>query len=1464
MRSVLSLWACVLSVVSDPLGTFLSLLWRGCVVLDSVGLSRLLRRPRSRWRLPGAYPSRWMLLSFVMLHPTFVSSFHPEPPLTPASPLSLFIPALIALNQGSRPPPWPDPDSLQWGGEWDPQDLATDLAPAFLHRVGFQDEFFDSVASDLKTYSAVVDMRLAPSSRVASSIDSCSTVSFDPTPLSTNATPRHSFWRFVAPLGCSSECSCHSGTPKDIIFDSGASASFTNDLTDFEGPLTPIDARVSGYTEATAATGKGMVVWRMHDTSGKLQFLRTEAIYVPKGRRRLFSPHAHFQQHRGRGKFQLTATTVFYQDPDGWEAEFPLSRLENLPVADVYSPTTSSSGTSPTDHKHSSPDDSANVLGSDLSNLSDSQQELLLWHCRLGHMGFQWLQSLMRPRPPTLPSPCIQPRVPGAATCKAPLCTACLQAKMRRRSTGARATRDTNTHPIRANDLHPGDVVSMDSYESSVRGRLVDTRGREPWHQRLCGGTIFVDHASGFVTAIHQPTLSASDTLLAKRRFEQSARSCGVTVKGYHSDNGVFDAQDFQDELRVLEQTHTKSGVGAHHQNGVAERSIQTVMNSARAMMLHAALHWPKGMDTNLWPLAVDYAVHLWNHTPRRESGVSPMELFCGIKGDCSVLRSARVWGSPAYVLDPKLQDGKKLPKWMPRSRRGQFLGMSSRHSSSIGLVRNLRTGFISPQFHVVYDELFQTVLNAGDAIDSSLWRDLVRHQREYYPDAEDVPPDLADEWLDDADLRRRRDNPRYRSRRPPGPVFPHPSPPASGGVSDDDDDEDGGSPVTVTAPPTIRDSVDPAPIAPPGPTSPSADGDEAEGEGEQEVLLPQDNMDADGDPAESEGAPLSRRNPERAGRGHNPRFHGDEWGTVSTHGGDAFLFYELDQETAATSYTNRILTLLSELSVDQDTGTVGYVHPLALAAKANDADSPTFHEATTGRDSDGFWDAMDLEIRQLASKDCWTVVDRSEAKDKKILGTTWAFKRKRFPDGSVRKLKARICVRGDQQKVGVDVFETFAPVVNWSTVRLMLVLSVALKLHTQQVDYANAFVQAELPKPVYVEMPRGYQQPGKILRLNRSLYGMRDSPLLWFKKCSKGLENRGFKASEHDPCLFINKRRKIACVVWVDDCLYFSVDPKEIDRAIEGLKADGFFVDRELDVAGFLGIQMTHLEDGSIELLQTGLINRVIQALGLEGANTKKTPAEFGALGKDVDGPPREHDWSYPSVVGMLLYLQNNSRPDLTFAVNQCARFSKDPRRSHEVALSRIGRYLCGTRNKGMIIRPCRNMKLDMFVDADWAGLWSYEKPDDPTCVKSRTGYVITLGDVPVCWSSKLQTEIALSTMHAEYVALSTGMRELLPMRALLEQLLNLYDIKREPESTISTVWEDNSACLQLANMPLPRMTPKSKTFAIKYHWFRSHIKQGEIVVKKIESKEQKADIFTKGLRTDQFEDLRKKLLGW
>ena len=120
-----------------------------------------------------------------------------------------------------------------------------------------------------------------------------------------------------------------------------------------------------------------------------------------------------------------------------------------------------------------------------------------------------------------------------------------------------------------------------------------------------------------------------------------------------------------------------------------------------------------------------------------------------------------------------------------------------------------------------------------------------------------------------------------------------------------------------------------------------------------------------------------------------------------------------------------------------------------------------------------------------------------------------------------------------------------------------------------------------------------------------------------------------------------------------------------------------------------------------------------------------------------------------------MLQYLQGHSRPDITYAVSQCARFVHSPRRSHEIALEHIGQYLKGTLNEGLILQPSGELNLDVYVDADFAGLWPHEDKLDPTCVKSRTGFIICISNCPVIWTSKLQNEISLSTMESEYNAL-------------------------------------------------------------------------------------------------------------
>jgi hypothetical protein len=236
---------------------------------------------------------------------------------------------------------------------------------------------------------------------------------------------------------------------------------------------------------------------------------------------------------------------------------------------------------------------------------------------------------------------------------------------------------------------------------------------------------------------------------------------------------------------------------------------------------------------------------------------------------------------------------------------------------------------------------------------------------------------------------------------------------------------------------------------------------------------------------------------------------------------------------------------------------------------------------------------------------------------------------------------------------------------------------------------------------------------------------------------------------------------------------------------------------------------------------------------------------------------------WSYRSLIGMLLNRSNNTRPDIAFAVHQCARFSHAPKQTHAAAVKTIGRYLLRTRAKGLILKPSGDLAIDCYVDADFAGLWGVENDQDPLCVKSRTGYLITIGGCPLSWTSKLQTEIALSTMEAEYIALSQSMRELLPIREIVREMAFAMKFHKAFEiRTHSKVFEDNNGCLILASCP--RLTPRSKHIAVKYHFFRQHVQKGDLRIYKINTEEQKADIFTKGLVRAVFERIRKLVMGW
>ena len=546
---------------------------------------------------------------------------------------------------------------------------------------------------------------------------------------------------------------------------------------------------------------------------------------------------------------------------------------------------------------------------------------------------------------------------------------------------------------------------------------------------------------------------------------------------------------------------------------------------------------------------------------------------------------------------------------------------------------------------------------------------------------------------------------------------------------------------------------------------------------------------------------------------------------------------------------------------------------------KKYDPDMPNYWQAMSGDEAESWYDALITELENLIKRKTWTVVKIPEIGKSlpkgDVIPVTWVFKKKRHPDFSFLKYKGRLCVRGDLQRKQTDV-ESYAPVVSWTTIRLMLSLSCFLHLKTVCVDFSNAFAQADIPEGqhVYIKIPQGCEDrfpKNSCLKLNKSLYGQIDAPRLWYEKLKAGLLDRGFHQSKVDPCLFLSK--KVIVICYVDDCLFFAKNKKDIDKLLASFKSDGDDYNWEMTVGGsveeYLGIKIEAVKvegQTAYKFTQPGLINKILQDTGMQNSNGKPTPtSNERPLGPELNSPPPKRDWNYASVIGMLLYLCN-SMPEITFAVSQCARFTHSTRAAHEMAVLRICRYLQENKDKGLILKPSDTCNVDCYVDADFAGLYTVEDPDDPNCARSRAGFVLTVAGCPIVWKSKIIHEICLSTLHAEYVALSMAVREFLPLKQLVKEILGEYEFETDKIKfmTHSTIFEDNQGALTVAKSP--KYTPTSKFIAVKYHWFRQYATgpMQEFELKYISSDKQRADLYTKGLQGKKFTDLRKLLCGW
>ena len=521
-----------------------------------------------------------------------------------------------------------------------------------------------------------------------------------------------------------------------IVIDTGASCTITPTLSDFTSMPTKPDTTTLGSltTVQTKVTGQGPIEWDIEDVNGVLKKLRTISYYVPQATIRLFSPQAYFKANP-KGSLTLNIEGIFLHMPCGTNLKFPIQPGSNLPIMltrqalhrsrtkacnfkPLHKPSLNTMSnvlsficSATYDHfvhgavfhlQHAGAmaavisDDS--VLKTANCNLSPEQKELLLWHYRLGHIGIARVQSLLqKPRTNAFNdrlTRLISPSNNKSSHCHAPLCSSCQYAKQKRKNPPkATASKPSSSTGLSDNILNAGDRVSVDIYCSSTNGRLPHTFGKEKSSLQFTGGAIFVDHATRLIHNTHQHSTTTAETVLSKHLFEDYCDTFGVRIREYVTDNNPFHGSDWTNDCKNQRQSHKLSGVGAHHQN-YAERNIQSIFNMARGMLIHFSMHWPQASSTDLWPFAVDQAIYIWNHLPDSDTKLSPIEMFTQTKfHNHHHLQNLHVFGCPVYVLDPTLQDAKKLPKWKRRSRRAVYLRISSHQGRSNSNHRS-RLGF--------------------------------------------------------------------------------------------------------------------------------------------------------------------------------------------------------------------------------------------------------------------------------------------------------------------------------------------------------------------------------------------------------------------------------------------------------------------------------------------------------------------------------------------------------------------------------------------------------------------------------------------------------------------------------------------------------------------------------------------------------------------------------------------------
>ncbi|KAI3757628.1 hypothetical protein L6452_05170 [Arctium lappa] len=486
---------------------------------------------------------------------------------------------------------------------------------------------------------------------------------------------------------------------------------------------------------------------------------------------------------------------------------------------------------------------------------------------------------------------------------------------------------------------------------------------------------------------------------------------------------------------------------------------------------------------------------------------------------------------------------------------------------------------------------------------------------------------------------------------------------------------------------------------------------------------------------------------------------------------------------------------------------------------------------------------AMNEEYNALITNGTWVLVPRPPGAN--VVRSMWLFKRKFNADGSLSRYKARLVANGRSQQQGIDCDETFSPVVKPATIRTILSLAISRHWPIHQLDVKNVFLHGHLQETVYMHQSSGFrdpQHPDHVCHLQRSLYGLKQAPGAWYQRFAQHALHMGFQHSRTDSSLFTYHQATGTAylLLYVDD-IVLTASSASLLQSINAQLSREFAMTDLGALNYFLGISATHTSQG-LFLSQRKYATEILERANMLQCNPARTPAE-PILKLNATGPPVADPSMYRSLAGALQYLTFTC-PDISFAVQQICLFMHDPREPHLHALKRILRYIRGTLDHGLQLHVSPGSDLIAYSDADWGGC--------PVSRRSTSGYCVFLGENLVSWSSKRQGVISRSSAEAEYRGVANDVVETCWVRNLLREL-------RCPPAKATIVYCDNISSVYMSSNPVQHQ--RTKHIEIDIDFVRDQVARGLVRVLHVPSSTQYADIFTKGLPSQLFNEFKTSL---